>query len=355
MQQSPCFKLYSPDETSKLFPSFQRYNSNGLYSPGGLFFNFYQNSSGQNSNHQKNLKIFPSSNTKQAFNYNNKNIFLSNKRNFTSESIKKKNKQNIYTNKNSSDNNTYQKNEETVFESQQELKKTKASSKKYSTYIPIQYYNGGNCNGTNNNGSNNIGFFGNPSLVKYNNNNLTYVGSVKKNLLPSLSKELKSNIKNKTSTKKNSCSKSSLNNSQKKTINDTTSYDYLCRTTESLDLDKMVDFIISSTKIYNKYNDKKEISTNNNKLANDIYNSACSKNKSNKKDNIKFNTTSVAKKNKINNSDNKMIYNLCKCKKVECLRYSCSCLKSGNKCSNLCNCINCKNKEENKFIIDSDK
>ena len=44
---------------------------------------------------------------------------------------------------------------------------------------------------------------------------------------------------------------------------------------------------------------------------------------------------------------------LCKCRKVECLKYSCSCLKSGNKCNNLCTCMNCKNKENNIFKINS--
>ena len=45
-------------------------------------------------------------------------------------------------------------------------------------------------------------------------------------------------------------------------------------------------------------------------------------------------------------------YSLCKCRKVECLKYSCSCLKCGNKCNSFCTCMNCKNKENNIFKID---
>ena len=57
--------------------------------------------------------------------------------------------------------------------------------------------------------------------------------------------------------------------------------------------------------------------------------------------------------NQIDNQNNqKAVYSICKCKKVECLKYSCSCLKSGNRCNNLCSCMNCKNKDSNLFKID---
>ena len=58
-----------------------------------------------------------------------------------------------------------------------------------------------------------------------------------------------------------------------------------------------------------------------------------------------------------NNSNNKSLnidtqkttVSICKCKKVECLNYTCSCLKAGNRCNNLCSCSNCKNIDKNIF------
>jgi hypothetical protein len=38
--------------------------------------------------------------------------------------------------------------------------------------------------------------------------------------------------------------------------------------------------------------------------------------------------------------------NSCKCKKTSCSKYSCNCLRNGNKCDLLCSCKNCENKEE---------
>ena len=70
MQQSPCFKLFSPDETSKMLPSFQRFN-NGVYSPRTLFYGLGLSSSGQNSYSKKNILSkmkYSTSNTKQIFN-----------------------------------------------------------------------------------------------------------------------------------------------------------------------------------------------------------------------------------------------------------------------------------------------
>ena len=394
MQQSPCFKLFSPDETSKLFPSFQRFN-NSIYSPHTLFYGLGLNSSGQNSYSKKNILSkmkYSTSNTKQIF---NKPIFLSNKRHLLTESDEKKNNKKINNeniNKINMPLNTIIKNDESVIESRNDVKKTKASSKKYSTYIPGQFGDGSNnCNNNNYGYYNNCnyGYISNSSIINYNKS--AYIGSVKKNLLPSLSKELKSNSKNQNqkkiiennkklnknsnsfinkksnnnktnnseSVKKNrSYSKSNINTSSKKTANDSTPYDYLCKTTETLDLEKMVDYIVSSTKIYNRYNDNKDGFSNNH--INHLINQ--NENYDNNKFNT-FNSNSANKSNKKynNNSSNKgfnldnqkNIYSICKCKKVECLKYSCSCLKSGNKCSGLCSCINCKNKDNNNiFKID---
>ena len=210
MQQSPCFNLFSPDGTSKLFTSFQRFN-NCLCSPRTLFFGLGLSSSGQNSYSKKNILSkmkFSSSNTKKIYNNSNKPIFLSNKRNFTSESAEKNNNKlnsnNKKINKTNHLLNTVLKNEESVIESQPDIKKTKASSKKNSTYIPFQCADTSNINLNNNNnyGYNNYntnnpnyGCISNSSLIKF--NKTSYIGSVKKNLLPSLSMELRSNTKNK--------------------------------------------------------------------------------------------------------------------------------------------------------------
>ena len=83
MQQSPYFKnMSSPAESSKFFPSFQRFNNN-LCSPRTLFFGLSLNSSGQNSYNKKYIlsKMKFSSSSSGTKN------FLSNKRNYNSESI----------------------------------------------------------------------------------------------------------------------------------------------------------------------------------------------------------------------------------------------------------------------------
>ena len=416
MQQSPCFNLFSPDETSKFFPSLQRFN-NCLNSPRTLFFGLGLSSSGQHSYSKKNNILskmkFSTSNTKQIINNSNKPMFLSNKRNYSSESptknINKKNLNNI--NKTNQIINTVFKNEELLLESLNDVKKTKASSKKNTTYIPPQCGNGP-FNNYNYGYNNYYGYISNSSFLKFNKS--AYIGSVKKNLLPSLSRELKSNSKNNyiennkiinnnnnnssnnnisfsinkkitnsnnkynnSESKKNnynnlkSNSKTNLNTSNKKTINDTTPYEYLYKTAESLDLEKMVDYIVSSTKVYNRYNDNKENysnnhlnnniininesfdnnGTNNNNINGNSYiNSGNKNNKKNKKYNSNINSSNKGLNSQTDNM--KVAYSICKCKKVECLKYSCSCLKSGNKCSNLCSCINCKNKDNNLFKID---
>ena len=384
MQHSPYFNNgLSPEETSKFFPSFQHFN-NGLCSPRTLFYGIGLNSSGQNSYTKKYIL------SKMKFSSSGTKNFLSNKRNYNSESIEKNkqkklshNNQRIKTNSNTNDNNQTT----TVF-----INETKASSKINSTYpIPNTSLTGINIDNYNENKNylnynyhqyNNYYNQGksNSSFVKFNKS--AYIGSVKKNLLPSLSNELRSNSKNKINKKNNniintssnsssnnknkkqSCSKStfSLNNtSNKKTTNESTAYDNLCKTAESLDLEKMIDYIVSSTKIYNRYNDNKENYSNNNfnnllnknEIIDDInyINSTEKKNeKKNKKIlcNDKNNNISI---NLNNNETQKNSCSLCKCKKVECLKYSCSCLKSGNKCNNLCGCTNCKNKENYIFKI----
>ena len=377
MQQSPCFKSFSPEDNTKFFPSIQRFNNNGLCSPRTLFFSLGLSSSVQNSYSNKNILSkmkCSTSNAKKIFNNSNKPVFLSNKRYFSSESTEKNNNKNKNNNNKENINKTNKiistvpKKDETAVESQKDAKKTKASSMKYSTYIPSQFYDISNANNYNPYG----GCITDSSLIKFNKS--TYIGSVKKNLLPSLSKELKSNTKIKnqinnsqsqkqkkyTTSRKNktntSNSKSNQNLSSKKTNNDSIPYDFLCKIDDSLDLEKMVDYIVSSTKIYNRYNDNKE-NFSNNKNEKEFYNDNkeyISINNNNKTSSGNKSNNKIKKLNNTNSKidSQKLAYSLCKCKKVECLKYSCSCLKSGNKCCELCSCFNCKNKDNRLFKIE---
>lgn len=337
MQQSPYFNnMLSPAESSKFFPSFQHFNNN-LCSPRTLFFGLSLNSSGQNSYNKKFIL------SKMKFSSSGGKNFLSNKRNYNSESIEKNNtKKNLINNNskiNSISNSKEKKVPTTIL-----INETKASSKKNnSTYL------GPNTSvgiGEKNNYFNYNYYQYNNQYNNYNFNKSAYIGSVKKNLLPSLSNELKSNTKNKINKKQNNLN----NTSNKKSSNKSIAYEHLCKTAENLDLEKMVDYIVSSTKVYNRYNDNKE-----NYFLNSNFNSLINKNEI---DDLN-NTNSTGKKSKkksdiINNDSQKNnSCSLCKCRKVECLKYSCSCLKSGNKCNNLCTCMNCKNKENNIFKINS--
>jgi len=337
MQQSPYFNnMSSPAESSKFFQSFQRFNNN-LCSPRTLFFGISLNSSGQNSYNKKyilsKMKFSSSSGTKN---------FLSNKRNYNSESIEKNNpKKNLINNNtkiNSISNSKEKKVPTTIL-----INETKASSKKNnSTYLVQNTSIGGG-------GAEKKNYF-NYNYYQYNNNynfnKSAYIGSVKKNLLPSLSNELKSNTKNKKQNKQSNINTSS----NKKSSNKSIAYEHLCKTAENLDLEKMVDYIVSSTKVYNRYNDNKEnyfLNSNFNNLINkNEINDINNTNSSGKKSKKKFDTIN-------NDSQKNTSCSLCKCRKVECLKYSCSCLKSGNKCNNLCTCMNCKNKENNIFKINS--
>ena len=359
MQQSPFYNnMLSPEESSKFFHPLQRFN-NGLYSPRTLFFGLNLNSSGQNSYTKRYIL------SKMNYSSSGGKNFLSNKtkRNYNSESIEKNQKKKIINNNTKTNLNNTNTNDNiastTIF-----INDTKASTKKNSTYMvqnphsqgaPIENhfnYNYYQYNNYYNQGKSNS------SLIKFNKS--AYIGSVKKNLLPCLSNELRSNTKNKIKkNKKSSCSKSNINSSNKKSNNESTAYENLCKTTESLDLEKMVDYIVSSTKIYTRYNDNKE------NINNNSFNNLIDKNNNNN-DLIYINNTSDKKSSKkkkkilINSGDKslknfdkqKNNYSLCKCKKVECLKYSCSCLKCGNKCNSFCTCMNCKNKENNIFKID---
>ena len=345
---------------------------------------------------------FSSSNKKHFLNNSNKQFFLSNKRQLISASSEKnKNKKSSNNKNNNKINlplNTVIKNQKATIECQNDIIKIKASSKKSSNLFPPKL--GDRTNINSNSINYNYGCFSNSSLDK--SNKSAYIESIKKNLLPSLSKELKSNSKNKSQNnineknfqnnnnvlstinkpknytinkynnselkKKNnnekyhnSSSKSIINTSSKKTANDSTPNDYLFKITETIDLEKMVDYIVSNTKIYNRYNDNKEKYTINNinKIINlnEGYDNNNIINFSTRNKKIRKIKKNICEKKSVtkslnNHTDNpKIFYSICKCKKVECLKYSCSCLKSGNKCNSLCSCMNCKNKDKNNNIF----
>ena len=129
-------------------------------------------------------------------------IFLSNKtkRNYNSESIEKNPKKKMINNINTKSNiNNTNINENNIASTTVFVNETKASSKKNSTYPipntsipPIENhfnYNYYQYNNYYNQGKSNSSF------IKFNKS--AYIGSVKKNLLPCLSNELRSNTKNK--------------------------------------------------------------------------------------------------------------------------------------------------------------
>ena len=125
-----------------------------------------------------------------------------------------------------------------------------------------------------------------------NNNSNIHIGSVKKNLMNTLQKE---NFKE----------------------------------DEEIDLEKMIDYIISSTKHYNKnyhfYDKDNNIELN--------------------EDSIDINKENINNNNLGDNKDiNEINYHSCKCRKIGCSKYSCSCLRGGLKCGKFCNCKNCNNK-----------
>lgn len=329
---TPEFNSLSPDENYKLFTSFQRYG-NFSCSPRALFFGMGLNSS---SSYSKNLHLSrmksSSSGAKNFFGNSEKFNFLSNKRNLSSESLEKINNQSTSLINNES--------------SLIDIKKTKATTKNnYTNLIPSI-----NNNISNNNYNNKY-----QSASSYLKSKSLYIGSVKRNLLDSLTKEIKSGTKNKkinkASIKKNISSNkksgSKFNNndasSNKKSEVDET-YDYLSKTTDTLDLEKMIDYIVSSTKTYKRYNENKE---NNNYLnLNENNDNFC-----NSIETFDLKEKSNKKLNKINEEkEHQNNYSICKCKRVGCIKYTCSCLKSGNKCNDCCGCVNCQNKEENNFL-----
>ena len=137
-----------------------------------------------------------------------------------------------------------------------------------------------------------------------------YVDSIKKNLINSLQEE-------------NTLKKINNNNCNNNTFDN--------NFINEINLNEMVDFIISSTKKYNRY-------LHNNK--NIKYNEKKKTNKEIQKNNFIIKNNFHNQNN--NQNENEKIF--CNCKKIECLKFSCVCLKKGNKCKENCFCKNCKNK-----------
>lgn len=88
---------------------------------------------------------------------------------------------------------------------------------------------------------------------------------------------------------------------------------------EEIDLEKMIDFIVTSTKSYKKENKIKSID----------------------KENISENANKAKELKRKGINENVAI---CKCKKIGCSKYSCNCLKQGLKCGKFCRCVGCVNK-----------
>ena len=117
------------------------------------------------------------------------------------------------------------------------------------------------------------------------------VGSIKKNLMPNFKEDTKPS----------------------------TTYEKMGEDEE--DLEKMIDFIVTSVKPYNKDKSiRRKIKENNNL--------------------IKYNRPNKEDKRKDIISD----CSVCKCKKSGCGKYTCNCLKKGKKCGIHCKCLDCTNK-----------
>ena len=131
-------------------------------------------------------------------------------------------------------------------------------------------------------GSTTFNYYNNKySTASFNRQRKVCIGSVKKNLLTTLQEPSVDPVK------------------------ESTNESY-----EEEDLEKMVDYIISSTKIYRR---------------------ECN--------------WSIANKENVNSENVLNVkFTSCKCKKIGCSKYSCNCLKKGTKCGKFCLCCNCQNK-----------
>ena len=222
------------------------YNKNTL-SPNRLLFNVSSNSNSKTQNMYSNFKFFTT--TSQKIN----SFFLSNKKNRDSS-----------------------------------VKEASSSKSKQPFQITLcnqeQYYSTSNSKQTTTKNTSTFNYNNNKySTASFNRQRKVCIGSVKKNLLTTLQEPSVDPVK------------------------ETTNESFI---NEEEDLEKMVDYIISSTKTYRR---------------------ECNWSIENKEN--------VNSENVLNER-----YNSCKCKKIGCSKYSCNCLKKGTKCGKFCLCCNCQNK-----------
>ena len=222
------------------------YNKNTL-SPNRLLFNVSSNSNSKTQNMYSNFKFFTT--TSQKIN----SFFLSNKKNRDSS-----------------------------------VKGASSSKSKQPFQITLcnqeQYYSTSNSKQTTTKNTSTFNYNNNKySTASFNRQRKVCIGSVKKNLLTTLQEPSVDPVK------------------------ETTNESFV---NEEEDLEKMVDYIISSTKTYRR---------------------ECNWSIENKEN--------VNSENVLNER-----YNSCKCKKIGCSKYSCNCLKKGTKCGKFCLCCNCQNK-----------
>lgn len=222
------------------------YNKNTL-SPNRLLFNVSSNSNSKTQNMYSNFKFFTT--TSQKIN----SFFLSNKKNRDSS-----------------------------------VKGASSSKSKQPFQITLcnqeQYYSTSNSKQTTTKNTSTFNYNNNKySTASFNRQRKVCIGSVKKNLLTTLQEPSVDPVK------------------------ETTNESFI---NEEEDLEKMVDYIISSTKTYRR---------------------ECNWSIENKEN--------VNSENVLNER-----YNSCKCKKIGCSKYSCNCLKKGTKCGKFCLCCNCQNK-----------
>lgn len=234
---------------STIKKSIRSSNIKGNLSPNQLLFNISSNSNTKTQNKSSNFKFFTTTSQK----FGGHNFFLSNKKNRTS-SIKD-------LSSSSKSKQPYQLqllNHEECF--------TCSNSKQTTTKNTSTFNNNYNRNST----------------ASINRLRKVCVGSVKKNLMRTLQEP-------------------SMNYHIPTT-------DINTKEDDEEDLEKMVDYIISSTKNY-------------------------------RRDCIWSNKENVNTENIVNEK-----FNSCKCKKIGCSKYSCNCLKKGIKCGQFCLCCNCMNK-----------
>ena len=166
------------------------------------------------------------------------------------------------------------------------VKDTSSSELKHPFQLTLcnqeQYYASSNSKQTTTKNTSTFNYYNNKySTASFNRQRKVCIGSVKKNLLTTLQEPSVDPVKESTNE----------------------SYD-------EEDLEKMVDYIISSTKIYRR---------------------ECN--------------WSIANKENVNSENVLNVkFTSCKCKKIGCSKYSCNCLKKGTKCGKFCLCCNCQNK-----------